>query len=344
MRFAAIGMYASMFLLLPAVGPGHDAKQPADANVETVLSGLEDPAGIALQPETGVVFVAESGAGRIGRIVDGKLEVVVQGSPTEAQSSGTSAVGPLGLVFVDKQTLAVGDGGYAAGEDFIRIYKLGDDAETPLEYDAGAEVKLGPVPAKDSDPALGNFAALALARHGLYVAAGADGSNGWVLKASLKGTKFGELERTIKTSTESLAAIPECLTLSSRGEIVVGLLSVGESSAKSSLAFYSAKTNDLLLNLETGLESMSAIGYSPKTGLLYALGVSAAEGAESGLYRLDSDTASGEQKIKATKIATLDRPAAFAFDKEGTAYITVRGASQGADDKPAGAVMKVSGL
>jgi glucose/arabinose dehydrogenase len=44
-----------------------------DASVETVVGGLNNPCGIAIQPETGHVFIADSGAGRVVRVVEGKI-------------------------------------------------------------------------------------------------------------------------------------------------------------------------------------------------------------------------------------------------------------------------------
>src|SRR5688572_14432925 len=80
-------------------------EKAASPSPETVVSGLNGPSGIAIQPETGVVFVAESGAGRIGRIVDGKLEQVIEGIRDDASADGVADTrGKVSLAFVDKQT------------------------------------------------------------------------------------------------------------------------------------------------------------------------------------------------------------------------------------------------
>ncbi len=56
---------------------GQEAAKPTGPAISTLVEGLDNPAGIAIQPETGTVFVSDSGAARIVKIVDGKIEPVV---------------------------------------------------------------------------------------------------------------------------------------------------------------------------------------------------------------------------------------------------------------------------
>ena len=64
----------------------------------TVVSGLDDPTGVALSPG-GEIYVAEEGAGRVSRVEpDGSLSVVADGLGQ-----------PRGLMFVDSRTLLVAD-------------------------------------------------------------------------------------------------------------------------------------------------------------------------------------------------------------------------------------------
>jgi sugar lactone lactonase YvrE len=323
---------------------GVESPAKAEAKVETVVSGLTNPLGIAIQPETGAMFVSDSGAGRVCRIVEGKLEEVITGSPKESYDGSTKYdVGPLGIAFVDKQTLAVADGGYPVGEDCIRIYKLPEDGKK-LEHAKDAETKIGPVAAADDAKPEGNFLAIAIGKGGLYATSEGDESKGWVLKSELKGTKFGDLGRAIATQEATNVKGPVGLAISSRGEVVVGQRGATDKPHDSCLTFYSAKTGRMILNLETGLNDISAVAYSPKTGLLYATDFAATEPGEAGLYRLDSDNSNGEQKVKATKIAKLDKPTALAFDKDGTAYVAQFGTAAEGNNQPAGSIVKVPGL
>ncbi len=68
------------------------AAVPAQAEdglkVETILSDLDNPCGIAIQPETGVVFVADSGASKVVKVVGGKAEPVVTDFPVDIYGKG----------------------------------------------------------------------------------------------------------------------------------------------------------------------------------------------------------------------------------------------------------------
>ena len=85
----------------------------AEPKVETVLEGLINPCGVAIQPETNTVFVSDSGSGRVVRVGgEKKSEEVIAGSPRDVYGKGPKyEIGPLGIAFLDKETLVVGDGG-----------------------------------------------------------------------------------------------------------------------------------------------------------------------------------------------------------------------------------------
>src|SRR6185369_11734799 len=114
-------------LTLIAAGLVALAISPArgETKAETVLGGLSNPCGLAVQPETGHVFVADSAAGRIIRVVDGKAEDVVVGFPLDKYGKGPKFdIGPLGLAFLDKDTLVVGDGSFVDGQEYVRVFTV----------------------------------------------------------------------------------------------------------------------------------------------------------------------------------------------------------------------------
>ncbi len=92
---------------------------------EVVVAGLDNPRGIAIQPETGHVFVSESGRGRVIRIVDGQPQDVVVGFPLETigQDPG-ERIGPLGLAFLNKDILVIGGGGQPDGQDVVYVVSV----------------------------------------------------------------------------------------------------------------------------------------------------------------------------------------------------------------------------
>ena len=70
------------------------------AEPTTVIEGLNNPCGVAIQPGTGDIFVADSGAARIVRISEGKLSEVIIDFPIDVYGKGPKYnIGPLGLAF-----------------------------------------------------------------------------------------------------------------------------------------------------------------------------------------------------------------------------------------------------
>ena len=97
----------------------------ADPEATVVVDGLNNPCGIAVQPETGHIFVADSGAGRVIRIVEGKSQDVITGFTADIYGKGPMYnIGPLGLVFLDTNTLIVGGGDKIDGEELLRAFTI----------------------------------------------------------------------------------------------------------------------------------------------------------------------------------------------------------------------------
>jgi hypothetical protein len=92
---------------------------------------------VAVQPETGVIFVADSGNHQVVKIVDGEAKPVITDFPADVYGKGPKVnIGPLGLLFLDKTTLVVGGGGLPDGEEMLRIYEL-PDGDEPIKANAG---------------------------------------------------------------------------------------------------------------------------------------------------------------------------------------------------------------
>jgi hypothetical protein len=304
-----------------------------------VLQNLDNPWAVAIQPETGVVYLSESGAGRIIRVADGKPETVVSGFSVEAFGSTPAyKIGPLGLAFQDKTTLIVGDGGLPSGEDLVRTFVLDELSKLPLDFDKRAKHKLGPLPADDGQKAEGNFFAIAATRSALFVGCNGEDKS-WLAKAEVSGSSFGELQRWIPVKETTGSVGPTALVANPQtGDLVVGLSGSTDVPGDAVLAFFNAKSGKLLMKLNAGLNDISGLAYSPKTGLLYAVDASWREPTAGGLYRLDAAFSEGKQSIHVIKISPLDRPTALAFDEEGTLYLTALGSQP-----KAGKLMKCAG-
>ena len=313
--------------------------------IETVVDGLHNPCGVAIQPETGHVFVADSGALRVIRIIDGEIEEVITGFPKDVYGSSTQyEVGPLGLAFVDQNTLIVGGGGNKNGNEILRIYKIpeaGADAITADKMEGEAQ-KL------DADPnsnvvGEGDFYGVALFGEAVYVTCNGDDEKGWIAKADLADGKLTNFARVIPTTERTKVGAPLAITKSPEGYIVVGQIGETSKAGDSLLAFFDTSEETLAdWKYTTGLNDISALAYGPKRGRLFATDFSWMDPAKGGLFKITRGDLPGESK--AVKIAALDKPTALAFDSEGNLYVTVIGTKAGGDAQHPGALMMVKGL
>lgn len=309
-----------------------ETRRPAAVEFDVVMSNLDVPCAVAVQPDTGHIFVADSGAGRIIRIVSGTLEEVVVGFPVENFGKGpTFRIGPLGLIFLDKDTLVIGDGGFRYGEEFLRVYAVPPAGSPARKFDESKETR-GPLPSHGSTVGEGNFYSLAANKSALYVACNGDDSKGWIARSEIKGTKLGDLKRMIATKESVEAGVPAALAFDSQGHLVVGQMGALETPGDSLLSFYNPNSGKLLLNVRTGLHDITAIAFSPKQNQLLALDFAWSKPDEGGLYQLTRAMKNGQPGVKSSKIAALDKPTALAFGKDGDLFVTVVGTPT--DDRP----------
>ncbi len=299
--------------------------KPADAASEmkgrVVLSDLDNPAGLAIQPETGIVFVANSGASQVIKVTSGKAEPVITDFPVDVYGKGPKYnIGPLGLLFLDKKTLVVGGGGFVDGQDLLRVYELSDDGK-PVKADA---MKASfPLAESGELKGEGNFYALAATPDGVFVTCNGDDTKGWVSKATLKGTEVGPFERYLATKEPTEVDAPVGITISPEGYLVVGQMGEITVPNDSLLTFYDATSKEMLLNIKTNLHDITAVAYSPRKQL-YVLDFAWNDTTQGGLFQVLKDE-QAESGIRTKKIMSLDKPTAMAFDADGALYITTIG-------------------
>ena len=308
-----------------------DKAEPKDEGAAAgtvVLDDLNNPCGVAIQPETGTVFIADSGNYQVVKLVEGKSEPVITDFPKDVYGKGPKVnIGPLGLVFLDKNTLVIGGGGQPDGEELLRVYELPEDGK-PIKAD---QMKSSfSLPETDEIKGEGNFYALAATAEAIYVTCNGDDTKGWVSKATVSGSEVSDYKRYLATKEATSVDAPVGITVSREGYLVVGQMGEINVPGDSLLTFYTTE-GEMKMNLETGLHDISAVAYS-KRRQLYVLDYAWADPTQGGLFQIIKDK-EAESGIKVEKIMSLDKPTAMAFDADGSLYITAVGEAKDANSK-----------
>jgi hypothetical protein len=357
MNLAGFALRVSVAALTVLGALASPAAEPPKVKVEPIVNGLDNPMGITIRPGTNELFVSESGAGRVVRILadkPAKSTTILMGVPVGAAPAPLGfRVGPLGLVFLDKVTFAVGTGGKGPGQDVVGIYALAGDKT--LKFD-DAKRKLGPIRAGDnSQTGEGFFHGVAAIPIALFATSRGDSAAGWISRAFLLdgNTNVADLKPLIKTKALTKTGGPMAVTtgkqliagrMQESGELVVGESGSFDKPHDSSISFYNPKDKGtLLLMVPTGLSDIVGLGYHPRSGNLYAVDLSWSDPKEAGLYRIDSARDDGRMTAKGVKIASLERPTAMAFAQDGILYVTVLGPAKEGSSEKTGQVIKIIG-
>ena len=335
----------AMFLALAA--PGAIANvQGEEVSATPVLAGLLNPTGVAVQPGTGHVFIADSGALRVLRVDPANAasaQSAIKGFPKDIYGKGPMYdIGPLGLLFTDKSTLVVGDGGQPDGSELVRVYSLPADGKVITADDQ--KQKLGPIAAgAESGKGEGNFYAIASTGKAIYVTCNGDDTKGWIAKADITKDGFGELKPFIATKVATSVDAPVGITTDKKGQLVVGQMGEINVPTDSLLTIYDSASSKLVANGTTGLYDIAGLAYSPKTGKLYAVDYAWMDSTKGGLYRLDVTQDGEKLTVKTELISKLDKPTALSFSDSGTLFVTQIGTSKSEGERP-GSLVKFDGL
>jgi DNA-binding beta-propeller fold protein YncE len=324
--------------------------KPAEPQSKIAVIHLDNPSGVTVHPNTGHVFVTSnqgvfrfvSGSGK-SPVTPNRIYLEVEGFPTDVYGKGPKYnIGPLGCTLWGTDRLIVPDGSQPDGEEVIRIYKIADELPAKPRKVAETEFVVGPIKGNPDAgyKGEGNYYAAAVWNDTIYVTANGDDTKGWIVASKIVDGKPGELTGAIATKEATQVDAPVAITVTPDGSsLVVGQMGEVNVPGDSLLTFYD-KEGKLTKNLKTGLNDITGLAYSPKTGKLYATDFAWAEEikANGGLFELVIE---GEE-VKPKKIVSLDRPTALAFDKEGGLYITVFGTGKATTEgKPTGGLLRL---
>lgn len=312
-----IGLLLVVFVF---VATSASAYSQEETDYEVIAENLLNPRAVAIQPETGHVFVAESGALRVVRVIDGQAEEVVVGfSKDYTGKSPIYEIGPLSLLFLDRNTLLVGDGGREPGMDQIRVIDVPDVGEPPVKLKADVNKRLR-LQTDDQHKADGNFWAMTRLENYVMVTCGDDMRQGWIARTPVRANKPTDLKRFFSTARSVKTRAPHAITSSPEGEIVVSQLGESKDDADSLLLFF-GPDGDFLDSFETGLNDIYGLAYGPNRGRLFAVDFYQAKPNDGGLYKLVGT----REGCRAVRFATLPRPSSIAFADNGDLYVTTVG-------------------
>ena len=331
-----IALAYSLILMLGFASTGYGQE---DADYEIVAENLQNPRAVAIQPETGDLFVAESGALRVVRIVDGEPEEVVVGfSKDYTGKSPIYEIGPLSLLFLDRNTLLIGDGGREPGTDQIHVVKVPERGEPPVKVSPDGDKRLR-LQSDDQHSADGNFWAMTKLEDYVLTTCGDDMRNGWIARSAIRGNRPTTLRRFFSTVRSVKTRMPHGITTSPEGEIVVAQAGEIQDDRDSLLLFFGAE-GDYLDSFKTGLNDVYGITYGPNQGRLFAVDFCNARPNEGGLYKLVAT----REGCRAVKLAELPRPSSLAFSDTGDLYVTTVGRFVEGAEVSNGRVLRFTGF
>jgi len=258
-----------------------------------VVNDLAGPVGLAASPTGQTLFVL--------RLRDRDVLGVDLQDPTKRWTAvpATPEVEPRALGIIDSSTLAL----LVREEETwsIRVHRLPAPG-SPAAADPVQTVKLGAATgASESSPAI----LVSPSRDWLAIT-GLPGAMPKIARLTITGARLGSPS---ERRCPALADRPSAVTVGSGGEWGLFLPPPTDAAGRGTLlAWVSPSGAQRLLQLDSGLEHVTAAACCRETGLLWALGEGASGGGAEGLWRVDAAYVEGRQVARAVGIAALPAP------------------------------------
>lgn len=303
-----------------------------EAKIEVLAEGLSNPFAVAVQPETDVVYVAESGAQRVVRYFDGKIEPVITGFP--ASKADGYVAGPMSLMFMERSGLWVGR--VWGDEGCVSLYRLQKEnvalkAFHQKQYVAPEKI--------EGMPKLANYRSLAFHNVNFY-AIGEGVKQNWISlgELSANGTltgfrpaiegRQGSVERPAAVTVDPLGGYLAVTRTGKPTPQLDGLLSMYSLSGKW-LADYPLEVRDPV-----------SVAYNSVSQRMFVLDANYANPEKGGLYAVYVDS---QSKCVAKKLCEVPWGRSMMFDSKGHLFVTSLGAdAKSANQKPAGKLLRIT--
>ena len=297
---------------------------------KVIAEGLNTPAGLAVQPESGDVFVsAIDGVMRLSAENDFSMNPEIIGFATDSYGKGPSySFGPLGLGFLDSQTLVVGGGGQKDGEDLVWLIDVPMKPSTPsLEIDQ-AKKSYGPIAAgDDSFRGEGNFFGLCIGDQKIYTASHGDDSKAWISTIDLADDSAG-LRPMIAAKTSTFVDGPSGMALLPNGKLLLAQTGELHESPDSILAIFDLESGELEKTIKTELYDITSI-LVDSTGDIFVTDFSWADPDKGGMYLVDL-----KDEGAFVKCASLVHPTALSVSSGGDIFVACAAKSENGDEIP----------
>lgn len=326
-----------------------EVRSANNAEVETLLTGLHQPCGVAIRPggeaDSYDIYVSETGAGRVIKIrhsARGASADAITGFATTPNVEDAFQIsGPRGLEFLDRTRLVV-LGGDENLKAFVRLYELSDEQKplTAEQHEQRIELPADDTPSND-DPACFHSAARTHANDHVadmlvVTALGKEGPSG-LWKLPVRAGTLGELDRFPAEERGASTAV----AVGSHGYILVADFMNDAESRAARLHFLNPIDGAVTLQLTAELQQVVGLAYSPRTGRLYAADFASRNPDRGGVYRIDDVGQPGKPACAAVRVAEVRRPTALSFGPDNALYVTAFGESDG--ETSSGALFKITG-
>ncbi len=341
-------MYTSYPLWLASIVFGliaADKLRADDVTVTTMVTGLQEPSGVAIRIGTDgteyEIYVADAGVGRVVKIASGKpgvSEDAISGFAVEEESGKPfQSSGPRGLLFLERSRLVVA-GGDSDRRAFVRLYAFSDE-KVPLTAEQH-EQHFAPPSGVVSFHTLARTRANDTVPDMLVLTALGNNGAAAIWKVPVRADTLDEPESLGPTNVSDESSAPAGIAVGKHGYIVVSESNSDEGPPASRLMFLNPVNGLPVMELPIELKDIVGLAYSPQTGNLYALNFDSDAGG--GVYRIDEAGEPGKPATAAVKVADVPWPTALAFGPDGALYVTALGELDDAD-KNAGVLLKLTG-
>ena len=312
-------------------GPAAVTLDAIEFDQKVIAEGLNTPAGLAVQPETGDVFVSTSdGVLRLDAENNFAANPEIIGFETDTYGKGPSySFGPLGLGFINSETLAIGGGGKKDGEDLVWLIDVPTNPSTPpLKIDQ-AKKSFGPITAgDDSFRGEGNFFGLCIDNQKIYTASHGDDSKAWISEIDLND-ESSVLRPMIAAKTSTYVDGPSGMALLPNGKLLLAQTGELNENPDSILAIFDLKSGELEKTIKTGLYDITSILVDSNTSDIFVTDFSWANPDKGGLYLVDLKDGGAN-----VKCASLVHPTALALATTGDIVVACAAKSENGDDVP----------